>query len=886
MWSYVVPLYVPPGPRPSPRVGLEVALWTRLFPHVPGWWIAARLIALGLGAMLLAWAGSTRTPFASARPARPDAPAAPVRPSLGVRRLEWSAFASGLALCGASLWNHEASRWFEIAVISAIAVPLGLLRVADAWDGATAPRRAERRERAAWIPVALVVIGWVVLRVLLAHHDPRAADVVDGWKNFTFFRDAANATGAVSSQASEVGVSNAYLLLLGLPFVGPGKLAPTFAWIQSVHGLWIAATAAGVAALARRLVGSTAMLPAVAMLLFSPFMLSMAVSAIPLALATAIAAAMLLLVCRIHEARRRADVLSLGVLAAFSATLPQLTLWGAGATLAVLPLLVRRTPSLVVWFTAASVGLSLIVPVVLSFGGFGAMSGMYLELRGVISELEPIIMGQRYLPLREIGALWHAGVRGTFDVPIATLLQPFAILRSPVRLSGDVYFEPIGAALAAVGIATCVALARRARTARLLLAALALALLPGMLGSAFDRASLTRNLAVPVLLPLLSVVGVEVVREAFGGRPSRALAAGFAATAIAVSGIAIFDVVNPRIVAESWLGIVVRALGTAPAEQVLILEHGDPRWEWLWTPEIAGNVPPEPIRTRPYANAGSLLADPSEDAPAGSILFWSPALEEEKSVRRSVCACWPHAVVYELRDRSGLSRVLAANLGTVAWTPALPETQRPILACPARSDAPRGCDVVRAMAYYDRGRAVAESGRPADAVADYREALRLDPTYVAAYNELGLALAATGRFDEAIPLYRDAIRLDPGIAPAHNNLAIALESTGRVDEALAEYAETVRLAPDQPRGRLNLGSLLLGRGRAREALLQYDELLRRAPSATEAHLGRAEALFALGRRDDAAAAAENGLALARERGEADLARALEDGLRRYRAADR
>src|SRR5581483_10820337 len=100
------------------------------------------------------------------------------------------------ALCGASLWNHEASRWFEIAVISAIAVPLGLLRVADAWDGATAPRRAERRER--------------------------AADVVDGWKNFTFFRDAANATGAVSSQASEVGVSNAYLLLLGLPFVGPG----------------------------------------------------------------------------------------------------------------------------------------------------------------------------------------------------------------------------------------------------------------------------------------------------------------------------------------------------------------------------------------------------------------------------------------------------------------------------------------------------------------------------------------------------------------------------------------------------------------------------------------------------------------------------------------
>src|SRR5262249_48366192 len=150
------------------------------------------------------------------------------------------------------------------------------------------------------------------------------------------------------------------------------------------------------------------------------------------------------------------------------------------------------------------------------FVNMSGMSEQYLEKRGVVAELEPIIMGQRYLPLREIGALWYQGVRGMLDVPVTTLLQPFAIVRTPVRLSGDVYYEPIGAALAAVGLAACVALAIRVPRARALVVAMLVALLPGALGSAFDRASLTRTLVVPVLLPVFSALGIDVVRRALG----------------------------------------------------------------------------------------------------------------------------------------------------------------------------------------------------------------------------------------------------------------------------------------------------------------------------------------------------------------------------------
>jgi Flp pilus assembly protein TadD len=853
--AYVVPLYAPPGPQPSPRLGLEVGTWKRLFPHVPTWWIGGRLIALALGSILIVWAARAARPFA-AWPLR-EAEVGPPARALAVW-CERAAFVCAVVLAAAATQADRMSRNAQLALVAAMALPVVLLRAAD--------RRAPLARRVAsvgegasgwgWgIAVGLLVLGWVVLRVLLAHHDPRAADFVDVWKNFTFFRDSVRDDSSLVTQSSEVGVSNAYLLFIGLPLIGPGGFSLSFAWVQTAHAVWIAATAAGVALLVRRFVGAAAMLPAVATLLFSPFMLSMAVSAAPFALATALGAAILLLVLRIREAPVRADVAALGALAGLSATLPHLTLWGAGATIAVVPVLLRRTPSLLIWATAALVGATAVLPVLLHFDGLSEMSRTYLELRAVVAELEPIIMGQLYRPLREVGELWHQGVRGVLDVPLGTLLQPFAILRSPVRLSGDVYFEPIGAALAGVGIVACVVRARRATPARVLLVALALALLPGMLGSAFDRASLTRNLVLPALLPVFFAVGSEVARRGLRLRAPTGVVAAVLAAAIAASGIALFDFVNPRIVAQSWLGLVMRALGATPAAEVVVLEPGDPRWEWLWAPEITRYLPREPIRTRPFRSAGALLSDPDAADPVAPLVFWSPGLEQDKALRSLLCGCWPQAIVYEIRDVSGLSRVFAARLTGGPWRPAVPERQWSAAGCSALpSRTPPSCAALQAMAHYDRARGLADAERLAESVDDLREALELDPTHVAAHNDLGLALAAQARFEEAIVHYREAIRLDPSQAAVHNNLGIALESLGRVDEAIAAYGEAVRLAPGYPRGHLNLGAALTARGRLAEAARELEEVVRRWPDLPDGHLGLAEIRIAEGRPREAVAA--------------------------------
>ncbi len=47
------------------------------------------------------------------------------------------------------------------------------------------------------------------------------------------------------------------------------------------------------------------------------------------------------------------------------------------------------------------------------------------------------------------------------------------------------------------------------------------------------------------------------------------------------------------------------------------------------------------------------------------------------------------------------------------------------------------------------------------AIADYNEAIRLDPKFTAAYTNRGIAWRSKGEYDRAVADYSEAIRLDP-----------------------------------------------------------------------------------------------------------------------------
>ena len=170
------------------------------------------------------------------------------------------------------------------------------------------------------------------------------------------------------------------------------------------------------------------------------------------------------------------------------------------------------------------------------------------------------------------------------------------------------------------------------------------------------------------------------------------------------------------------------------------------------------------------------------------------------------------------------------------------------------------------MAHHILGFNLAMSGsHPAEAIAEYEEALRINPDYPNAHIGLGIELAKLpGREAEAIGHYERALQLKPGAADAHNDLGLVLSGiAGRMPEALGHYEAALRIRPDYAEAHANLANALARvPGRMPEALDHYREAVRLSPGFPELHSNYAIALATLpGRAPEAAAQFEEALRL-------------------------
>jgi tetratricopeptide (TPR) repeat protein len=105
------------------------------------------------------------------------------------------------------------------------------------------------------------------------------------------------------------------------------------------------------------------------------------------------------------------------------------------------------------------------------------------------------------------------------------------------------------------------------------------------------------------------------------------------------------------------------------------------------------------------------------------------------------------------------------------------------------------------------GLLLAEQGKLKDAIACFREAIRVKPSYATGHNDLGTALKMQGQLNEAITHYREAIRREPVFALAHFNLGTARVDQEKYDEAIRCYREAIRLKPDYAAAHNNLAWL-------------------------------------------------------------------------------
>jgi Tfp pilus assembly protein PilF len=130
-------------------------------------------------------------------------------------------------------------------------------------------------------------------------------------------------------------------------------------------------------------------------------------------------------------------------------------------------------------------------------------------------------------------------------------------------------------------------------------------------------------------------------------------------------------------------------------------------------------------------------------------------------------------------------------------------------------------------------------GRIAEAEAEYRESLRLNPDSAPTHYNIGLVFSAQGKYQQAAAEFQNAIGLDPTHAGAHNNLGAMLHAFGRIDEAAAEYRRAIALKPENGEAHNNLARLLTSQRLFVAAVGEFEQALRLNPDAVSPMTGLA-----------------------------------------------
>jgi tetratricopeptide (TPR) repeat protein len=133
------------------------------------------------------------------------------------------------------------------------------------------------------------------------------------------------------------------------------------------------------------------------------------------------------------------------------------------------------------------------------------------------------------------------------------------------------------------------------------------------------------------------------------------------------------------------------------------------------------------------------------------------------------------------------------------------------------------------------------------ALADTDEAIKLDPNFYFARSIRGLVWHAKGDFNNAIADYTEAIRLDPKDYGARLNRCWTRAAFNRdLEQALADCNEGLRLEPDQPDVLETRAFVYFRMGRIAEAITDSEQALKTDPRMPRALFVRGLTKFAGG----------------------------------------
>jgi tetratricopeptide (TPR) repeat protein len=159
---------------------------------------------------------------------------------------------------------------------------------------------------------------------------------------------------------------------------------------------------------------------------------------------------------------------------------------------------------------------------------------------------------------------------------------------------------------------------------------------------------------------------------------------------------------------------------------------------------------------------------------------------------------------------------------------------------------PTGPRDARPWATFTRSAATLEA-----AIAQFRQAIEIDPAFVPAYVNLADLYRARGAEGDAETILRAGVGKVPDAAPLRHALGLVLARQKRTAEAVKALGDAARLDPDNGRYAYVYAVAVNDAGDARRALTILEQALRRQPYDRDVLFGLAFYAQQAGRRDAA-----------------------------------
>ena len=144
-------------------------------------------------------------------------------------------------------------------------------------------------------------------------------------------------------------------------------------------------------------------------------------------------------------------------------------------------------------------------------------------------------------------------------------------------------------------------------------------------------------------------------------------------------------------------------------------------------------------------------------------------------------------------------------------------------------------DSSKAHYHFNFGLVMLKEERWDDAIAAYRKACRLNPTYVEAMANLGNLYRRQHQWEDAITIFQQALTVKPQSPDLHNNLGVVYKEKGEPNQALDQYHQALTLAPQHAQALNNMGVVLQDQGKLAEAAEAFHRALTLKPSYANAH---------------------------------------------------